>query len=92
MARICMTCGKPMLDGMTDLEDFYTHEGECFEKAMDEIYGKHCWMTVNDDGADGYYLASDDSLVGGCFGTGIFYTDWFDEEETEDETEGGIYG
>ena len=81
MIRICRTCGKPMIEGMTDLEEFYTHEGECFEKAMDEAFGKHEWMSINDDGCGGYYIYSDETVVGGYLGTGIFYTYWWDDDD-----------
>lgn len=82
MARICSVCGKPVTAGMTNADgDFYVHE-ECFEKYMDEAYGKHQWMEINDDGEGGYYIYSDESILGGYCGTGIFYTEW---EEDEDE-------
>ena len=74
--RKCDVCGKYIRDGMTnDSGDFFVHE-ECFEKFMDETYGKHKWMSVNDDGCGGYYIYSDDNVVGGYEGTGIYYTDW----------------
>lgn len=74
--RICEVCGEPVLAGMTNQDgDFYCHE-ECFEKFMNEIYGKHHWMAVRDDGNNGYYLVSDANVVGGYYGTGIYYTDW----------------
>lgn len=85
MERICVVCGKPVTTGMTDQEEsFYTHEGKCFEKFMDRTYGKHCWMEINDDGENGYYICKDDNVVGGYLGTGIFYTEW---EDGEGETE-----
>lgn len=77
--RRCAVCGKIVLEGMTDLCDFYAHE-QCFEEYMDRTYGKHNWMCVNDDGEDGYYIVRDDTLVGGFFGTGIFYTVFEDED------------
>lgn len=70
--RVCMHCGLPMVDGMTNLETVYTHE-ECFEAWMDE----NCpggWREVEDDGCDGYY---EEKLDGEWVGTGIFYTTWY---------------
>lgn len=76
--RICEVCGKPVIAGMTnDSGDFYCHK-ECFEKYMDDTYGKHRWMQINDDYNGGYYLASDDNLAGGFYGTGIYYTEWYE--------------
>lgn len=79
--RICEVCGKPVIAGMTnDSGDFYCHE-ECFEKYMDDTYGKHRWMQVNDDGENGYYVAygvtaTDSKIETAIFGTGIYYTEW----------------
>lgn len=84
MARICEICGKPVREGMTTADgDFYVHEKKCFPKFMDKIYGKHKWMQINDDGEGGYYIYSDDSLVGGYSGTGIFYTEWESDDDEE---------
>lgn len=82
MLRICEVCGKPVYDGMTDL-DVYLHEDECFPKYMDETYGKHKWMQVNNDGEGGYYICSCDSMPCGYYGTGIFYTIFEDEDDDE---------
>lgn len=83
--RICEVCGRPVKSGMTnDGGDFYVHE-ECFEKYMDETYGKHKWMEINDDGYGGYYICSDDSVTGGYVGTGIYYTEWEDDEDEDEE-------
>ena len=80
--RICEICGKPVYSGMTDGEgNFYTHDGECFEKYMDETYGKHKWMSVDEDGEGGYYIYSDNNVAGGYLGTGIYYTEWDDGVE-----------
>ena len=68
-------------------DGFYCCEGECFEKYMDETYGKHRWMGINDDGEGGYYIYSDENILGGYLGTGIFYTEWFDDEEWIEELE-----
>lgn len=83
--RICQFCGKPMTDGMTDLETFYTHEGECFEKEMNRIYGEGMWYPTDDDGEGGYYVVVPNSPDEESKGTGIFYTVWENEEEVEDD-------
>lgn len=75
--RICDHCGHPIdeeLGFFMDGEGFSCHE-QCFELYMDETYGKHKWMQVNDDGLDGYYIYSAD-VVGGYLGTGIFWTSY----------------
>ena len=72
--RICTHCGKPMVDGMTDLDAFYTHE-ECFEDEMDSVFPGG-WRQVEDDGCDGYYEWFDQREGEWC-GTGIFYTTWY---------------
>lgn len=76
----CDICGRETPDGMTDdYGEIHVCE-KCFEKYMDDTYGKHCWMTVNDDGCGGYYIVKDDTVVGGYIGTGIYYTtfEWED--------------
>lgn len=79
--RTCERCGKPMSAGFTtDCADTYVCE-ECFEDFMDDTYGKHKWMEVADDFCGGYYMASDDSIAGGIYGTGIYWTEWEESEE-----------
>ena len=76
--RICIHCGKPMIDGMTDGEEFYAHE-ECFEAAMDAKYGKYCWqLNLDPDGGEngGYYDAYDGD-ANEWYDTGIYYTEWY---------------
>lgn len=47
--RICDYCGGVMQSGMTDDEaDFYNHV-ECFDKDMDERYGKGNWRNIPED-------------------------------------------
>lgn len=77
--RTCEVCGKEIHAGMTNGEDMCVCE-DCFEQYMDEMYGKHQWMEVNDDGCDGYYIVSMFSVVGGYMGTGIYYTEWEEDE------------
>ena len=80
--RICTACGKLMVDGMTDLCDFYTHEGDCFTKEMDATYGKGNWHETYDEGECGGFYEADG------IDTGIFYTDWYgDGCELEEVTE-----
>lgn len=80
--RECEVCGKKVTAGMTtECGDFYVHE-ECFEEFMDKTYGKGHWMALGngeEDGYGGYYICTAD-VAGGYEGTGIFYTEW-DEEE-----------
>ncbi len=84
MARNCEVCGKPVRSGMTDEEgSFYVHDGKCFEEYMDKTFGKGKWMGLGNDEVDelgGYYITTAD-VVGGYHGTGIFWTEW-EEEET----------
>lgn len=72
--RTCTRCGKPMVDGFTDLDGFYAHE-ECFDAEMDELFPGG-WRQVDDDGCDGYYEWYDQRECEWC-GTGIFYTTWY---------------
>ena len=75
--RICDHCGKQINKGdgyYTSMSGCFSCHEECFEECMDFTFGKHKWMEVNDDGCDGYYIYSDDSVVGGYLGTGIFWT------------------
>ena len=73
--RFCNYCGGLMQDGMTDEWDFYSHE-ECFEKYMDEEFGKGKWRSQESEypnEADGYY----EELVDGEWEPlGIYYTEW----------------
>lgn len=80
--RVCESCGRPVYAGMTNKDgDFYTHEGECFYKYMDDTYGKHRWMAIEEeDEYGGYYLTAEKCCCG-YIGTGIYYTEWYDEEE-----------
>ena len=77
----CDICGKKIHDGMTnDGGDFHVHEGKCFRKYMNKLYGKHKWMVLGGDATDeygGYYIVSAE-VPGGYEGTGIFYTTFDD--------------
>jgi len=83
MSRQCEMCGKKMTAGMTNGIDFYCHEGKCFRKYMNKMYGKYRWMALDDpiDGYGGYYIHAESGVVGGFIGTGIYYTEWEDEDE-----------
>lgn len=86
----CDVCGKPVLCGMTtDDGDFYTHEN-CFEKYMNNEYGKGKWKAIDefpdydysgDDGYGGYYCYLNDNNEWN--GTGIYYTEWEDNFDAE---------
>ena len=86
--RRCEICGKKVTSGMTDeYGNFYTHDGQCFEKYMDKEYGKHCWMPLGfneEDEYGGYYIVKAD-VPGGFDGTGIFYTDWEEDDDDDDD-------
>ena len=44
----CNVCGKPVLRGMTtDNGDCHVHE-DCFDKYMDDEYGKGKWKGVDE--------------------------------------------
>lgn len=77
--RPCAICGKNITKtgGMTDGE-MYCCEGDCFQKYMDQTYGKNKWMPLGNGEEDeygGYYIHTAD-VVGGYQGTGIFWTMW----------------
>lgn len=71
--KTCEVCGKEYPNGMTnDGGDLYVCE-DCFEKYMDDAYGKGNWKSVDDDGCDGFYMVKENR---NWYGTGIYYTDW----------------
>lgn len=86
----CNVCGKPVLCGMTtDDGDCHVHEN-CFEKYMNNEYGKGKWKAIDefpdydysgDDGYGGYYCYLDDNNE--WTGTGIYYTEWEDDFDVE---------
>ena len=73
--RFCEECGKPYDKGYIAGDgDWYCCE-DCFEKAMDECYGKCKWRGTDEEGCNGGYyeaLQDDDEWED----TGIFYTEW----------------
>ena len=81
--RKCSICGNPVRSGMTDEEgSFYVHEGKCFEEYMNRTFGKNQWMALGNNETDefgGYYIAAA-NVVGGFQGTGIFWTEWEDDD------------
>ena len=86
----CNVCGKPVLRGMTtDNGDCHVHE-DCFDKYMDDEYGKGKWKGVDElpnyefpdnDGYGGYYVYLDEDNE--WVGTGIYYTEWEDDFDAE---------
>ena len=86
--RLCVTCGKRVYGGMTmDSGYLYAHEGKCFNKYMNKTYGKHRWMMLGGtkmDAYGGYYICAADN-ENGFEGTGIYYSEWYGEEEDENE-------
>lgn len=75
--RPCQVCGEECPDGMTDDQGSLWVCEDCFEKYMDDTYGKGNWEAVDDDGCDGFYMVKED---GEWYGTGIYYTTWDWEE------------
>lgn len=77
--RPCEICGEEVTKGYTDGEEtFYAHEGECFTKYMNNMYGEGCWHPTKDDETDaygGYYVADPFDEP-----TGIYYTEWEEEQ------------
>lgn len=88
MKRICEVCGRQVNAGMTaENSSFYCHE-ECFGEYMNNTFGEHKWMNLGgyvEDEFGGYYLVADDSEEKGFRGTGIYYTEWEDDDDGEDE-------
>ena len=82
--RTCKICGKLVTAGMTDGSgELFLHEAPCFEQYMDKTYGKHCWTKIGGkatDGFGGYYIVKDDNEPAGFRGTGIYYTEWEDDD------------
>lgn len=86
----CNYCGNPVFSGMTTRDvDLCVHE-ECFSDYMNETYGEGKWKAIDelpdynfpdDDGYGGYYVYLDKDNE--WIGTGIFYTEWFDEYDVE---------
>lgn len=90
--RICPVCGEPMFSGMTnDDGDFYVHEN-CFKEFMDNEFGEGNWKSLSDDPdwdgncdeSGGYYIYKEDDSDK-WYSTGIYYTEYFDDEEYEGE-------
>lgn len=82
--RKCAICGQPVYSGMTNADgDFYAHEGDCFVQYMNQTYGECQWMPLGGGVTDeegGYYIATDNESPNGFSGTGVYWTEW-DEEE-----------
>lgn len=74
--RFCEECGKPYDAGfIADCGDWYCCQ-DCFEDAMDKIYGKGKWRASEEEGEYGgwyEYLNDDDAWED----TSIFYTEWY---------------
>ena len=73
--RFCEQCGKPYDMGYTAGNgEWYCCE-ECFEKTMDEDYGKGKWRTSDEEGEyEGWYEYLNEDGV--WEDTGVFYTEW----------------
>lgn len=82
MPRTCNHCGKPITFSCMTTDDgtLYVHE-ECFEDYMDKEYGKGKWMGLGngeEHGCGGFYIHTAD-VIGGFEGTGIYYTEYEEE-------------
>ena len=81
--KTCDCCGEEMIGCMTnDSGDFYVCE-DCFNDFMDREYGKGKWMALGngeEDGAGGFYITTAD-VVGGYEATGIYYTEYWEEDK-----------
>ncbi len=74
--RFCETCGSPIDQGFTTDESGWYCCEDCFEKTMDEDYGKGKWRASEDEGIDGgFYERQDED--GEWEDTGIYYTEWY---------------
>lgn len=73
--RFCEICGKPYDKGFTAGNgEWYCCE-ECFEKTMDEDYGKGKWRPSDEEGEyEGWYEYLNEDGV--WEDTGVFYTEW----------------
>ena len=73
--RFCEQCGKPYDAGFTAGNgEWYCCE-ECFEKTMDEDYGKGKWRPSAEEGEyEGWYEYLNEDGV--WEDTGVFYTEW----------------
>lgn len=83
MDRTCLICGKKVNAGMTDEDwSFFVHS-DCFPTYMDRQFGEHRWMGLGGnahDEFDGFYIVAADDREEGYCGTGIYYTEWDDDE------------
>ena len=72
--RFCEECGKPYDAGfMAGDGDWYCCE-DCFDKAMNETYGKGKWKATKVEGPSGGYYACFDGKE--WEDTGVFWTSW----------------
>ncbi len=78
---ICDRCGKPMQSGFTTEGGLFIHGDhfceDCFESAMDEMYGKGGWRVSESEecGENGGYY--DELVDGQWIDTGFYYTEWY---------------
>ena len=76
-SKKCVRCGKIITQGYVNEVDKIYICDKCFKKYMNETYGKHMWMYVNDDGYGGNYLVSDDTMITGYSSPGIYRAERF---------------
>lgn len=75
--RTCMYCSQPLDEGMTNLVDFYAHEGNCFHEMMRHVFVNGYCLNEHEryplwEGGYWDYLTED----GRQKDSGIFFTDW----------------
>lgn len=86
----CIKCGEVLVLGFYDPWDSgsrYICEN-CFEKYMDETYGEGKWNVVPEGEVDelgGYYEYVNENDASDKCGTGIFWTDFYDDDNIEEE-------
>lgn len=74
--RFCEECGKPFDAGFMADGGFWYCCQDCFDRAMNECYGKGKWRGTEEEGNNGgfYECLNDD---GEWEDTSIFYTEWY---------------
>ena len=91
--RRCARCKEKIYDGfMIENGCFYWDDSHsnylcesCFKPYMDETCGVGNWKPTEDGEEDeygGYYL---EKIDGQWEGTGIFWTEWYDEDDDDEE-------
>ena len=96
--RRCARCREKVFQGFTVDESVLFYEpfdgcicDDCFNAFMDEKYGVGNWKSTDydeeeeayeDDGHGGFYLYQ---YSGDWFGTGIYWTEWYDDDDDDED-------